>query len=88
FLSGNIRLAIAGEPSSTLDPKAEHQQFQCLRESGSGKTMVFVTHRSGYLTKHADLMIYMKDGQAAETGTQKELMALGGEYAELYNVRA
>ncbi|KAJ7881141.1 P-loop containing nucleoside triphosphate hydrolase protein [Mycena olivaceomarginata] len=88
FLSGNIRFAVADEPSSALDPKAEHQLFQRLRESGDGKTLIFVTHRFGHLTKHADLIICMKDGQAVETGTHKELMALKGEYSELYNVQA
>ncbi|KAJ7872797.1 P-loop containing nucleoside triphosphate hydrolase protein [Mycena olivaceomarginata] len=88
FLSGNIRFAVADEPSSALDPKGEHQLFQRLRESGNGKTMIFVTHRFGHLTKHADLIICMKDGEAIETGTHKELMARGGEYSELYNVQA
>ncbi|KAJ7732127.1 P-loop containing nucleoside triphosphate hydrolase protein [Mycena metata] len=88
FLSGGIRFAVADEPSSALDPKAEYQLFQRLRESGDGKTLVFVTHRFGHLTKHADLIICMKDGQAVETGTHKELLALGGEYSELYNVQA
>jgi hypothetical protein len=27
FLSGNIRFAVADEPSSALDPKGEHQLF-------------------------------------------------------------
>ncbi|KAJ7872817.1 P-loop containing nucleoside triphosphate hydrolase protein [Mycena olivaceomarginata] len=88
FLSGNIRFAVADEPSSALDPKGEHQLFQRLRESGGGKTMIFVTHRFGHLTKHADLIICMKEGEAIETGTHKELMARGGEYSELYNVQA
>jgi energy-coupling factor transporter ATP-binding protein EcfA2 len=57
FLSGNIRFAVADEPSSALDPKGEHQLFQRLRESGGGKTMIFVTHRFGHLTKHADLIM-------------------------------
>jgi ABC-type multidrug transport system fused ATPase/permease subunit len=30
----------------------------------------------------------MRDGEAVETGTHKELLARGGEYAELYNVQA
>jgi ABC-type multidrug transport system fused ATPase/permease subunit len=30
----------------------------------------------------------MKEGEAIETGTHKELMARGGEYSELYNVQA
>ncbi|KAK7055728.1 lipid A export ATP-binding/permease protein MsbA [Favolaschia claudopus] len=88
FFSGNIRFAVADEPSSALDPKGEHQLFQRLRESRQGKTMIFVTHRFGHLTKHADLIICMKDGEAVETGTHKELMARGGEYFELYNVQA
>ncbi|KAJ6578164.1 P-loop containing nucleoside triphosphate hydrolase protein [Mycena capillaripes] len=88
ILSGNIRFAVADEPSSALDPKGEHRLFQRLRESGTGKTLIFVTHRFGHLTKHADLIICMKEGQAVETGTHKELIALGGEYAELYNVQA
>ncbi|KAJ6592520.1 P-loop containing nucleoside triphosphate hydrolase protein [Mycena capillaripes] len=88
FLSSNIRFAVADEPSSALDPKGEHQLFQRLRESAGGKTMIFVTHRFGHLTKHADLIICMKDGEAIETGTHKELMARRGEYSELYNVQA
>ncbi|KAF7375311.1 Lipid A export ATP-binding/permease protein MsbA [Mycena sanguinolenta] len=88
FFSGKIRFAVADEPSSALDPKAEHQLFQRLRESGEGKTMIFVTHRFGHLTKYADLIVCMKDGQVVETGTHKELMALDGEYSELYNVQA
>ncbi|KAJ7734132.1 P-loop containing nucleoside triphosphate hydrolase protein [Mycena metata] len=88
FSSGNIRFAVADEPSSALDPKAEHRLFQRLRESGQGKTMIFVTHRFGHLTKYANLIICMKDGQAVEIGTHKELMARGGEYSELYNVQA
>ncbi|KAF7375308.1 Lipid A export ATP-binding/permease protein MsbA [Mycena sanguinolenta] len=83
-----IRFAVADEPSSALDPKAEHQLFQRLRESGEGKTIIFVTHRFGHLTKYADLIVCMKEGQVVETGTHKELMALGGEYSELYNVQA
>ncbi|KAJ7176356.1 P-loop containing nucleoside triphosphate hydrolase protein [Mycena crocata] len=88
FLSGNIRFAVADEPSSALDPKAEHQLFERLRASGEGKTLIFVTHRFGHLTKHADLIICMKDGAAVELGTHKELLARGGEYSELYNVQA
>jgi energy-coupling factor transporter ATP-binding protein EcfA2 len=57
FLSGNIRFAAADEPSSALDPKAEHQLFKHLRVAQQGKTLIFVTHRFGHLTKHADLVM-------------------------------
>ncbi|KAJ7181840.1 P-loop containing nucleoside triphosphate hydrolase protein [Mycena filopes] len=83
-----IRLLIVDEPSSALDPQGEFELYQRLRETGKGKTMIFVTHRFGHLTKHANLVICMKDGIVAQTGTHGELMAQGGEYAALYEVQA
>ncbi|KAJ7486818.1 P-loop containing nucleoside triphosphate hydrolase protein [Mycena latifolia] len=88
FRTGNIKLLCVDEPSSALDPQGEFELFERLRATAEGKTMIFVTHRFGHLTKHADIIICMKEGQVAESGTHKELMALDGEYAKLYNVQA
>ncbi|KAJ6501097.1 P-loop containing nucleoside triphosphate hydrolase protein [Mycena vitilis] len=88
LLCGKIRLVLADEPSSALDPKGELRLFQQLNVCGDGKTMVLVTHRFAHLTKHADVIICMKSGQVVEVGTHKELMAQGGEYCELYRVQA
>lgn len=55
--SGKVRLVVVDEPSSALDPKAELQLFDRLRQSRAGKTMVFVTHRFSHLTKHADMIM-------------------------------
>ncbi|KAJ7240576.1 P-loop containing nucleoside triphosphate hydrolase protein [Mycena rebaudengoi] len=88
FRTGKIKLVSVDEASSALDPTAEHALFEKLRQHGTGKTMIFVTHRFGHLTKHADIILCMKDGQIAESGTHRELMALDGEYAGLYNVQA
>ncbi|KAJ7669587.1 P-loop containing nucleoside triphosphate hydrolase protein [Mycena rosella] len=86
FRTGKIRLLSVDEPSSALDPTGEFELFERLRETGEGKTMIFVTHRFGHLTKHAGIIICMKEGKVAES--HKELMALDGEYASLYNVQA
>ncbi|KAJ7669611.1 P-loop containing nucleoside triphosphate hydrolase protein [Mycena rosella] len=88
FRTGKIKLLSVDEPSSALDPTGEFELFERLRQTGEGKTMIFVTHRFGHLTKHADIIICMKEGKVAESGTHKELMALDGEYASLYNVQA
>ncbi|KAJ7105195.1 P-loop containing nucleoside triphosphate hydrolase protein [Mycena epipterygia] len=88
FRTGKIKLLSVDEPSSALDPKGEFELFQRLRETGDGKTMIFVTHRFGHLTKYADLIVCMKEGKVAESGSHKELMARDGEYASLYNVQA
>jgi len=54
FSSGKVTFVAVDEPSSALDAEAELQLFNNLIEAREGKTMVFVTHRFGHLTKYAD----------------------------------
>lgn len=49
-----IKFVTVDEPSSALDPQGEQELFQRLRDAKGGKTMIFVTHRFGHLTRHAD----------------------------------
>ncbi|KAG8766570.1 hypothetical protein FRC12_006782 [Ceratobasidium sp. 428] len=53
--SNDVKLLCYDEPSASLDPNAEQEIFERLRSLRDGKTMIFVTHRFGYLTRHADL---------------------------------
>ncbi|KAJ7189844.1 P-loop containing nucleoside triphosphate hydrolase protein [Mycena pura] len=89
-ISGTIKLVIADEGSSALDPQAEWELFKNLREHRKGKTiMVFVTHRFGHLTKHADIILCMKEGRLVESGTHEDLMKIpDGEYSKLYAIQA
>ncbi|KAG6898590.1 hypothetical protein C0993_005830 [Termitomyces sp. T159_Od127] len=86
--SGHVNFVSVDEPSSALDPEAEYQIFSRLIASRPGKTMVFVTHRFGHLTKYADLIVCMRDGGVAESGSHEDLMKLDGEYAKLYLIQA
>ncbi|KAG1759993.1 P-loop containing nucleoside triphosphate hydrolase protein [Suillus occidentalis] len=88
MLSEDIKFVIVDEPSSALDPGGEYELFKQLREARKGRTMIFVTHRFGHLTKFADLILCMKGGTVVETGTHQELLNRQGEYAHLYNVQA
>ncbi|KAJ6621879.1 P-loop containing nucleoside triphosphate hydrolase protein [Mycena sp. CBHHK59/15] len=89
FTSGNVKLMIADEGSSALDPEGEWELFKNLRDQRKGKTMVFVTHRFGHLTKYADLILCMKNGRLFEFGTHEELMKIpDGEYYKLYDIQA
>jgi ABC-type multidrug transport system fused ATPase/permease subunit len=54
FKSGKIKFVAVDEPSSALDAEGELKLFERLIAVREGKTMVFVTHRFGHLTKHAD----------------------------------
>ena len=59
LMSENIRLLVADEPTSALDPEGEFELFSRLREHKGGKTVIFITHRFGHLTKHADLILWV-----------------------------
>ncbi|KAG8892576.1 hypothetical protein FRC00_011857 [Tulasnella sp. 408] len=84
----SVKLLAYDEPSAALDPKAEFALFERLRSLKGDKTMLFITHRFGYLTKHADQIIYMEKGKAVEKGSHDALLAMNGKYAQMYNVQA
>ncbi|KAF8323978.1 P-loop containing nucleoside triphosphate hydrolase protein [Clavulina sp. PMI_390] len=86
--TNQVKLLVYDEPSSALDPKAEFELFEKLRTERRNRTLIFITHRFGHLTKYADVILYMKDGKILEKGTHAELLALDGSYAHLYNVQA
>jgi ABC-type bacteriocin/lantibiotic exporter with double-glycine peptidase domain len=57
--SGKAKFVAVEEPSSAFDAEGELQIFKKLLGIREGKTMVFVTHRLGHLTKHADQMLFL-----------------------------
>ncbi|KAI0770936.1 P-loop containing nucleoside triphosphate hydrolase protein [Trametes elegans] len=83
-----VGLMLFDEPSASLDPAAEHELFDRLRELRGSKTLLFSSHRFGNLTRHADLILYMSDSAVVESGTQEELLKRQGEYARLWTLQA
>ncbi|KAJ3481240.1 hypothetical protein NLI96_g7794 [Meripilus lineatus] len=79
--SGKVRLVVADEPTSAMDPEGEFELFEALREVQDGTTMIFITHRFVHLTKHAGLILCLKDGELVEPGSHRELVARDGEYS-------
>lgn len=57
LMSRKVRLVVVDEPTSAMDPLGEYELFERLRAARAGKTMVFVTHRFGHLTRHADMIL-------------------------------
>ncbi|KIJ27971.1 hypothetical protein M422DRAFT_190330, partial [Sphaerobolus stellatus SS14] len=88
--SERIRLVCVDEPSASLDPKMEYSLFERLSSLSisQGKTLIYVTHRFGCLTKRGDLILMMKEGKLVEQGKHADLLALDGEYANLYSLQA
>ena len=74
---------VLDEPSSSLDPKAEHDIFEMLENETKGYMTIFTSHRllNTYL---ADRIIVLEAGEIIEEGTQKELLKNNERFAQLF----
>ncbi|KAK7040292.1 hypothetical protein VNI00_009760 [Paramarasmius palmivorus] len=86
--SDKIKFLAVDEPTSALDPEGELELFNNLRAARKGRTMLFITHRFGPLTQHADRIVCMKEGRIVESGSHATLMELKGEYCKMFNIQA
>ncbi len=77
------RFVILDEPSSALDPIAEYEMYERMREACKDCGMIFISHRlSSAVT--ADKIYLMEDGTVAESGTHRQLMEKKGKYASMF----
>ena len=70
-----------------MDPIAENDMYLRYDAITHGRTAVYISHRLAS-TRFCDRVLFLKDGQIAEAGTHEELLALGGEYAALFEVQS
>ncbi len=75
------------EPTAALDPIAENDVYLKYNDMTEGKTSIFISHRLAS-TRFCDRIIFIADGRIAEEGTHESLLALGGEYAHLFEVQS
>jgi subfamily B ATP-binding cassette protein MsbA len=82
----NNPILILDEPTAALDTESERLVIEALERLMKGRTVITIAHRLSTI-RDANKIIVLKGGVVAEQGTHAELMALGGEYAELYRVQ-
>ena len=80
-------VAILDEPSSALDPVAESKMYDALMEGTKGKTVFYISHRLSSATRSDKILVFSK-GRLVEAGSHDELMALEGEYCEMFTLQA
>lgn len=76
---------VLDEATSLMDPTAARSLERALAKVLSGRTVVAIAHRL-YTAHDADRIAVMVDGRIVELGSHDELVARGGEYAELWKV--
>lgn len=78
---------VLDEPSSALDPIAEHKMFENMIKATEGRSVIFISHRLSSAVL-ADRVYMMEDGEIIEEGTHRELMEQNGKYAEMFRLQA
>jgi ATP-binding cassette, subfamily B, bacterial len=79
----NAPVLILDEPTSALDARTEEALVYALRRLMSGRTTLIIAHRLSTV-RCAERIAVIQDGRICESGTQEELLRLGGHYARLH----
>ena len=82
----NAPVLIFDDSTSALDVNTEKKLLETVWNEYAEKTVIITAHRLSSVVD-CDEIIYMKDGKITERGSFDELMALGGDFAEVYNTQ-
>jgi len=79
-------LVILDEPTSQIDVETEALLNRALERLCANKTVLLIAHRLSTI-EQADRIIVLDHGELAESGTKAELIAQGGIYASMLQIK-
>jgi ATP-binding cassette subfamily B protein len=79
----NPQVFVMDEATSSIDTTTEEAIQKGIEEILKGRISFVIAHRLSTI-RSADIILVVRDGQVVEQGTHQELLALRGEYFELY----
>ena len=81
------RILVLDEPTAHLDAEAEFEIFRTLISAADGASVLLISHRLATV-RLADRIVVIRDGAVSEQGSHAELIAHGGDYAEMFALQA
>jgi len=89
FMRDGPLLLVLDEPTAALDAETEHALFDryAAAARGDGRITILVSHRFSTV-RMADQIVVLDGARVVQAGSHEELMAKGGQYAELYGIQA
>ncbi|MCD8129926.1 MAG: ABC transporter ATP-binding protein/permease [Lachnospiraceae bacterium] len=82
----NPPILIFDETTSSLDNESERVVQESLEKLAQNRTTLVIAHRLSTIRNAQRILVLTEDG-IAEEGTHEELLARGGIYEKLYNMR-
>jgi ATP-binding cassette subfamily B protein len=79
-------IMIFDDSTAAIDAVTEKRVRDALAEATKAKATIIIAHRLSSLM-HADEIILLEEGRIVERGTHAELLAMGGEYFDLYSLQ-
>ena len=70
------------EASAAVDPENEYELQRAFSNLIKNKTVIMIAHRLPSI-RNVDEILVMDNGNIIERGTDRELMALDGEYKKI-----
>lgn len=81
----DAKIIIMDEASAAVDPENEYELQRAFSNLIKDKTVIMIAHRLPSIRK-VDEILVMDNGEIIERGTDRELMALDGEYKKLQSL--
>lgn len=83
----DAQVLVLDEPTAALDPKSEVKMFDTFKKISELKSTLIISHRM-YITKLADKIILLENGELVEEGSFEDLIKLKKEFYSMYKIQS